>query len=218
VSVKDGDTIVVRLNGKEVQVRYIGVDSPEGKLLGSDAATRLNKSLVDGKTVRLERDKSETDRYDRLLRYVWVKDLMVNSEMVRLGQAVAKAYPPDTRHRALFEQLQAEAQAGRRGGWSPGGAFVAGSAGKAATATPAGRGAALSTPAPGAACPQGCQTPPKGCVIKGNISTNNGKKIYHIPGCQYYEQTKIEPAQGERWFCTEAEAAANGWNKAGNCP
>lgn len=71
---------------------------------------------------------------------------------------------------------------------------------------------------PSTGCPQGCTTQPSGCFIKGNISYTTRERIYHVPGCQYYEQTKISPEYGERWFCTEAEAIANGWRKAKNCP
>lgn len=63
-------------------------------------------------------------------------------------------------------------------------------------------------------CPKGCETPPPDCYIKGNISYRTGERIYHLPGQQYYEKTKIDPADGERWFCTEAEARANGWRKS----
>jgi hypothetical protein len=63
-------------------------------------------------------------------------------------------------------------------------------------------------------CPRGCETRPPDCEIKGNISLRTGERIYHLPGQQYYEQTVIDPAAGERWFCTEAEARANGWRKS----
>lgn len=53
------------------------------------------------------------------------------------------------------------------------------------------------------------------CKIKGNVSYNSGRKIYHIPGQQDYENTVISPRRGERWFCTEAEAKVSGWRKAG---
>ena len=53
-----------------------------------------------------------------------------------------------------------------------------------------------------------------GCVIKGNISSATGKKLYHLPGMRNYEATIIDTAKGERWFCTEAEAKSNGWIKA----
>lgn len=52
-----------------------------------------------------------------------------------------------------------------------------------------------------------------GCEIKGNISID-GEKIYHVPGQRYYTVTVIEPANGERWFCTEEEAESNGWRKS----
>ncbi|MEC4991342.1 MAG: cold shock domain-containing protein [Oscillatoria sp. PMC 1068.18] len=52
------------------------------------------------------------------------------------------------------------------------------------------------------------------CIIKGNISISTGNKIYHLPGMEDYESTVIDPAKGERWFCTESEAIANGWRKA----
>jgi hypothetical protein len=54
-----------------------------------------------------------------------------------------------------------------------------------------------------------------GCVIKGNISYSGGQRIYHVPGQHYYDQTVIDPAKGARWFCSEAEAQAAGWRRAG---
>ncbi len=52
------------------------------------------------------------------------------------------------------------------------------------------------------------------CNIKGNISIATGNKVYHLPGMEDYESTVIDPAKGERWFCTESEAIASGWHKA----
>lgn len=63
-------------------------------------------------------------------------------------------------------------------------------------------------------CPQGCDVPPPGCDIKGNIALRTGEKIYHVPGGRWYGETVITPGKGEAWFCTEAEARANGWRKA----
>jgi hypothetical protein len=51
------------------------------------------------------------------------------------------------------------------------------------------------------------------CRIKGEIG-DAGERIYHLPGDSRYERTDIDPDEGERWFCTEAEAQAAGW-KAG---
>jgi len=52
------------------------------------------------------------------------------------------------------------------------------------------------------------------CVIKGNISISTGNRYYHLPGMEDYDSTVITPSNGERWFCTEAEAIDQGWSKA----
>ncbi len=63
-------------------------------------------------------------------------------------------------------------------------------------------------------CPKGCAAPPPGCDVKGNISFKSGERIYHLPGQIFYDQTVISAGRGEAWFCTEAEARANGWRKS----
>ncbi|MDP3065004.1 MAG: thermonuclease family protein, partial [Chloroflexota bacterium] len=70
-----------------------------------------------GARVRLERDVSETDRYDRLLRYVYAGDILVNAELVREGYAEATEYPPDTRYASCFDALEREARQEGRGMW-----------------------------------------------------------------------------------------------------
>ena len=121
--VVDGDTIIV-LVGRQIQrVRYIGVNAPESvkpdspvEYMGPEASA-ANERLVGGKWVLLERDVSETDRYGRLLRYVWVDDTMVNAELVRQGYAHAVSYPPDVKHLAWLRSLEAQARAAGRGLW-----------------------------------------------------------------------------------------------------
>ena len=49
------------------------------------------------------------------------------------------------------------------------------------------------------------------CVIKGNISTRSGERIYHLPEGRWYDKTVIDTQKGERWFCSEAEARSAGW-------
>jgi micrococcal nuclease len=119
----DGDTIVVVIQGRRERVRYIGIDAPEMAGSGgraacyAEAAAKRNEELVGGRTVGLEKDQSETDRFGRLLRYVYVGDAMVNAVLVREGFARAVRYPPDTRHAELLERLEREARAARRGLW-----------------------------------------------------------------------------------------------------
>ena len=120
----DGDTIEVKIAGVKYKVRYTGIDTPElsdrreeYRSLAHEA-TKLNKQLVEGKTIRLEKDVSETDRHGRLLRYVYVDDTFVNAELVREGLAWAKSYPPDTKHQEYLEELEAEARQAERGIWA----------------------------------------------------------------------------------------------------
>lgn len=102
VNVVDGDTITVSIGDGLYTVRYIGVDTPETvrsdtpvQWMGPEAAA-ANAALVAGQTVYLEKDVSETDRYGRLLAYVYLADgRMVNEELVRLGYAYSSSYPPD---------------------------------------------------------------------------------------------------------------------------
>ncbi|MBI2847681.1 MAG: thermonuclease family protein [Chloroflexi bacterium] len=114
IYVIDGDTIEIEGG---YRVRYIGMDTPERGEAFYIEATQANRQLVAGERVRLERDVSETDRYGRLLRYVWVDDVMVNAELVKLGLAEARAYPPDTRYQGLLDRLEGEARAAEKGMW-----------------------------------------------------------------------------------------------------
>ena len=79
----DGDTIQIE-NGQKV--RYIGIDTPElkGNECYAKQAREKNKELVEGKQVKLQKDISETDKYGRLLRYVYTEQgKFVNNLLVQ---------------------------------------------------------------------------------------------------------------------------------------
>jgi len=114
----DGDTIETYINGKSVRVRYIGIDTPERGECYYREATTKNKELVEGKTISLEKDITDTDRYGRLLRYVYVDGTSVNGELVRLGYARAKRYPPDIKHQDELERFEKEAKSAGLGLWT----------------------------------------------------------------------------------------------------
>ena len=114
ISVIDGDTIDVNISGSVYRVRYIGIDTPERGQVGYDEATLANAQLVSNRVVELEKDVSETDKYGRLLRYVWVKEGMVNAILVASGYAQESPYPPDVKYQAGFFELQSQA---REAGW-----------------------------------------------------------------------------------------------------
>jgi micrococcal nuclease len=115
----DGDTIEVSINAQTHRLRYIGMDTPERGQPFFGEATEANARLVSGQSVILVKDVSETDRYGRLLRYVYLQDgTFVNAELVRLGYAQIATHPPDVRHQELFLQLQQEARDAGVGLWA----------------------------------------------------------------------------------------------------
>lgn len=118
--VVDGDTVELE-DGRKL--RYIGIDTPESvkpntpEQCFSKASAARNKELVEGKEVRLIKDVSEKDRFQRLLRYVYVDDIFVNEAMVKEGYAFARSYPPDIAKQDLLRQAQAQAHAQNAGFW-----------------------------------------------------------------------------------------------------
>jgi len=201
----DGDSIFVEIDGQEKEVRYVGIDAPEMDPIepGAEAAAQRNAELVEGKTITLVRDVSEVDPYDRLLRYVLVGDIFVNYELVNGGFAEPKRYWPDV---ACNETLQ-----NARGTTRTNPLAILPTESQATDQVPTSE--IQPTQAVLAGCPNGCSAEQSGCSIKGNISME-GEKIYHLPGMSFYEKTKISSEYGERWFCSEEEALANGWRKA----
>lgn len=115
VWITDGDSIEVEINGQRHRVRYIGINTPERDEPCSNAAKDANARLVSGRTVTLVRDVSNTDRYGRLLRYIYVGNTFVNEVLVRDGYAENSVWAPDTRHAGHFRALEAQARAAGRG-------------------------------------------------------------------------------------------------------
>jgi len=198
----DGDTIEVEMNGATWHLRYIGIDAPETgsghvpfEWLGAEA-TLVNEALVGGRTVWLEKDVSETDRYDRLLRYVWVGDVLVNAELVRLGYARSIAYPPDLRYQGLLDQAQTQAREAGLGLWGP-----------QPTSNPAAPPSL--TPAAGGA-PEEDVGLPDDCEYVGN---KNSKK-FHRADCS--SVAAMSPAN-RVCFASREEAIAAGYEPCQRC-
>lgn len=124
--VVDGDTIDVMLNGVNTRIRYLQMNTPERDHPCFKDSTQANAALVMGKTVRLVADKELVDRYDRLLRFVYVDDVLVNRVLVKQGWAEVVLYPPNDMHYDEFLQLERKAAAAGRG-CHPSGVFDDGS-------------------------------------------------------------------------------------------
>jgi len=121
--VVDGDTLDARWGERVVRVRLIGIDAPEVtttvECFGREATARARALVPPGTVVGLEKDVSETDRYGRLLRYVWLADgRMLNEVLVREGYAQAVTYPPDVRYQDRLLLAQRQAREAGAGLWS----------------------------------------------------------------------------------------------------
>lgn len=188
VGVVDGDTIKVRVGGVTERVRVIGIDTPElkgGECYAQQASSRM-QSLVQSKSVRLVRDRSQDDRdrYGRLLRHVQLADgRQVARILIAGGYGEEYTYDRAYSGQAAYRAAEASAREADKGIWSSG----------------------CLTPPPSA--------PSGACLIKGNIASD-GEKIYHVPGQQYYDVTKIDESKGERWFCSESQAVDAGWRRS----
>jgi len=166
--VVDGDTIVVNIKGAQYKVRLIGINTPERGRPYYKEATEKTEELVLGKEVRLEKDVSETDKYGRLLRYVYVGDLFVNAELVKQGYAQQYTYPPDVKYADLFRKFAREARENGVGLWG------------SETAAPAGKPEAKSSQSYD--------------IRDGTFIGNIRSKIYHRPDCPSIKKIKPENA------------------------
>lgn len=117
----DGDTFEIESGQK---VRLIGVDSPESVAPGKKVtcfgteASNYTKSRLEGKLIELKKDVSETDKYHRLLRYVYLDGKLFNDELVREGYALATTFPPDVFFQQMFITSQTFAKDNKKGLWS----------------------------------------------------------------------------------------------------
>ena len=121
VRIVDGDTIRVTVAGREDRVRLIGIDAPEvdGKeCFAAEATAELTRLLGEGE-VRMQRQRRDRDRFDRLLRDVYRAGdgLFVNAELVRTGHARVLEVKPDVAHATEMRRFEADARAAGRGLW-----------------------------------------------------------------------------------------------------
>lgn len=116
----NGDTVL--LDTGET-VKYLGIEAPKlntkegGAEFYAREAARYNKKLVFMKKVRLEFDHDKKDPQGRLLAYVFVKNLFVNAELVKLGYAKASVKQPNIKYRETLTSLEEKAIKGDKGLW-----------------------------------------------------------------------------------------------------
>ena len=126
--VVDGDTIDVRIAGRDERVRLIGIDTPETKkpnapieCYGPEASAFTTSLLPVGSKVRIERDIVGRDDYGRLLGYVHLlagRDTFVNMEIIRRGYATPLSIEPNSTFARDFAEAATDAEAAGLGLWA----------------------------------------------------------------------------------------------------
>ncbi len=215
----DGDTIKIDYEGAETSVRLIGVNTPETvdprttvECFGQEASDYL-KTLLTDKKVKIEADSTQTDRdkYDRLLRYVYLDNEDVAYKIISNGYGYEYTYNVPYEKQTSYKNAQSVAESTKRGLWADGvcsANTVEKTQDTAATTT-----TTNTTPAASANDTTSSTASNTECTIKGNVNSS-GEKIYHVPGQKYYNSTRIDVEYGERWFCSEVEAQAAGWRRS----
>ena len=126
ISVIDGDTFKINYKGKETKVRLIGIDTPESVSSNKEKnnnygkeASKYTKDRLEGKMISIEFDVQETDKYGRLLAYVYLEDgKMYNKELLEKGYAQVATYPPNVKYVKEFKEIQKQAKENNVGFWA----------------------------------------------------------------------------------------------------
>ncbi len=214
--IRDADTIAI---GTTV-IRLYGIDAPEGNqtcsragssyLCGQEATEALRALIATQTDPTVRCDHRGLDRYDRVLSECFLGSINLNAWLVEQGYALAYRQYSDR-----YVDDEAVAAAAGQGLWA--GEFVppwdyrrtgqeVASTDVATTGQLQGQTQTVVSDPP--------NTASNTCDIKGNIN-REGERIYHTLASPWYERTIIDLSQGERWFCSEAEAQAAGWRRAG---
>ncbi len=193
----DGDTFL--LADGDV-VRMLGVDTPEEKECYYSEAKEMLVKLLEGKNVELRKDVTGVDDFGRLLRYVILpnnnplqNNILVDEYMVREGYGDMQNNPRDKLYNGVLLEAREQAEKERKGIW----------------------GACEYLPSEHSQ--ESMDAPSESCTIKGNISTGEFGKTYFLKECNNYEQVKVDPTRGEKYFCSEEEAIKEGFVKARYC-
>lgn len=231
----DGDTIEID-RGKGVEkLRFILVDSPETKhpqkqveYYGAEASKFTTKWL-EGRTIYLEKDVSETDKYGRLLRYDWlvkpgtdnpteeeIASFMFNSYLLRDGYAVVAKFPPDIKYVEIFKTFETYAREKNLGLYG-----VPINVGKETTEAP-------KENSPAGTVTEEDKKEENNNIVKNTSKKNNSKELaykyangriignknsmkYHMPYGRDYKKVYLKNAV---FFDTEEEAIKAGYVRA----
>lgn len=226
--VVDGDTIKVRMpDGNEETVRFVLVNTPETKhpkkgeeYFGKEASEYTKKLIEEnGNKVYLEKDTSERDKYDRLLRYVWLKpyegvvptkvelrENSLNGKLVYDGYARVSPFPPDTLYISEFKENEEIARANGYGMWKDEEKALSIDAGQPHDEDTA----QVHINSTDERLDKKYVADSGDGQIKA-IKSEDGKKLYYLPHYNGYDDIKVDFNNGGHLYKTEREALEAGF-------
>ncbi|MBI0575903.1 thermonuclease family protein [Neobacillus cucumis] len=220
----DGDTVVIKLNGREEKVRMLCVDTPEThhprlgvQPFGPEASAYTKKILPVGKKVQVETGIGDgRDKYGRLLAYIYVDGKMFNEMLLEKGLArVAYIYAPNTKYVDQFYAIQKKAQKKGIGIWSIENYAEEDGYHEEVVKGALGQSTTKSTNSKSPSSGSNYQNNPSddketNLNCKGKIKGNANSHIYHVPDGAYYDTVKDNIV----WFCSEQDAEQAGYRKS----
>ena len=201
----DGDSLEIGAT----RIRLFGIAAPEGRQHCTRAAVDWPCGAEAGKALKaligsqpIDCVQRDVDQYERVVAVCKQGNVDLGAEMVKAGLALAyRHYSND------YVGEEDDARRAKRGMWA--GDFTAPWDYRHSTPGTHDNAEPLAPRAPPPA-ERPRSDSAQNCAIKGNIN-RNGERIYHLPGTPGYDETRIDPSQGERWFCSAEEAMAAGW-------
>ena len=123
----DGDTVLLRIDEKDVTVRMLGIDAPESvhhdetkNTPEGEIASAWLKEYLKGRSVALEYDRELTDQYGRTLAYVYLDGELVEDAILKAGMARALILEPNVKYEKHLLESEREAKKNGAGFWGTG--------------------------------------------------------------------------------------------------
>ena len=121
----DGDTIKVLIGNEEKTIRLIAVDTPESvstskgiEYYGKEASNYTCNSITNAKKIELEYEKSKTDKYGRMIAWVWIDDILLQDELIKGGYAEVAYLYGKYKYVDILKDHQAIAVSSKIGIWN----------------------------------------------------------------------------------------------------
>ena len=127
VGTVDGDTAKFKMNGEQITVRFLGINTKETvdpeigeEAWGKEASDFTKEKLENATKIELEFDSStdEKDKYNRYLAWIWVDDKLLQNSLVESGLAENYMLKNNYKYAGILQESEENAKNNKLGIWS----------------------------------------------------------------------------------------------------